>query len=394
MHYIVALEKEFVSFPGLGWKFNIDSVAFEIAGIKLYWYGILIAAAVALCLILGMKQCRKHGLTPDLLTDFCLLAIPMAFLGARIYYVACEWGDYYVKGNLKQTLSNVANVRGGGLAIYGGILGAGLAIFLMGKIRKVPISTVMDFAIVYIPLGQAIGRWGNFFNQEAFGTTTNLPWGMKSSTIARYLSVNCPHLDSNLPVHPTFFYESVADLLIFFALLGIRGKSKRRWTTVSCYCIFYGVARFFIEGLRTDSLYIGNTGLRISQVLSLVLIALGLILLSLGRMYDWNKLPIPERFIKADEAMQREAARRKEQKLARFEEGEDEEDRVERLAKSSFRADEDEEEESDEESSDEEESDEESSDEKDEPEEDDSDEESDESSDEEDSEETDSEEDK
>ena len=344
MNYLVALEKEIVTFPGLGWKFNVNNVAIEIAGIKLYWYGILIAAAVALCIFLGLKQSRKHGLTPDLITDFCLLAIPMAFIGARIYYVACEWSTYYVKGNLKATLSEVVNVRSGGLAIYGGILGAGLAIILMGKIRKIPISTVMDFAIVYIPLGQAIGRWGNFFNQEAFGTTTDLPWGMKSTAIGRYLSVNCPHLDSSKPVHPTFFYESVATFIIFFALLGIRGKSKRRWTTVSCYCIFYGIVRFFIEGLRTDSLYIGNTDLRISQVLSLVLVVFGLVMLSLGRIYDWKKLPVPEKFIKADEAMQRQAARKKEQNLRRFEEDEDEEDRVERLAKSSFPAEEEEEE--------------------------------------------------
>ena len=355
MNYLVALEKELVYFPGLGWKFHVNNVAIEIAGIKLYWYGILIAAAVALCLYLGMKQCRKHGLTPDLLTDFCLLAIPLAFVGARIYYVACEWSSYYVKGNIKETLSQIANVRSGGLAIYGGILGAGLAIILMGKLRKVPISTVMDFAIVYIPLGQAIGRWGNFFNQEAFGTTTDLPWGMKSTTIARYLSIHCPHLDSSKAVHPTFFYESVCTFIIFFALLVIRGKSKRPWTTVSCYCIFYGIVRFFIEGLRTDSLYIGSTGLRISQVLSLILVVLGLLMISLGRVFDWQKQPIPERFIKADEAMQRQAQRKKEQNLRRFEEDEDEEDRVERLAKSSFKADPDDEEDADGESGSEEE---------------------------------------
>ncbi|MBO4927267.1 MAG: prolipoprotein diacylglyceryl transferase [Clostridiales bacterium] len=343
MRFLTALEKEIVTFPGLGWKFTVDNVAIEIGGLKLYWYGILIAAAVALCLFLGMKHCRKQGLTPDLLTDYCLLAIPFAFLGARLYYVFCEWDSYYVKGKLGETLGNIVNVRGGGLAIYGGILGAVFAIFLMSKIRKVPMATILDFAIVYIPLGQAIGRWGNFFNQEAFGTTTNLPWGMKSTPIARYLSVNCPNLDSNMPVHPTFFYESVADLAIFFILLGVRGKSKRPWTTTAGYCILYGAARFFIEGLRTDSLYIAGTSLRISQVLSLVLIVLGLFLLSMGRALDWEKKPIPERFIKADEAMQREAARRKEQKLREYEEDEDVEDRVERLAKSSFEIGEDEE---------------------------------------------------
>ncbi|MBQ5967768.1 MAG: prolipoprotein diacylglyceryl transferase [Clostridiales bacterium] len=339
MQYLVALEKYYVTFPGLGWKFNISNAAIDINGFVVYWYGMLIAFAVALCLILGMKQCRKHGLTPDLLTDYCLLAIPFAFIGARLYYVFCQWSSYYVKGNIGKTLSNITNVREGGLAIYGGVLGAAFAIFLMSKIRKIPMAPVIDFAMVYIPLGQAIGRWGNFFNQEAFGTTTDLPWGMKSAAISRYLAANCPNLDSNKPVHPTFFYESVACLIICIILFIVRSKSKKPWTVTSCYCIGYGIVRFFIEGLRTDSLYIGGTSLRISQVLSLVLIVLGFLVLSLARIYDWEKKPIPERFFKADEQMQRDAKRRREEKLARYaqdDDDEDDEDRVERLAKSSF----------------------------------------------------------
>ena len=339
MQYLVALEKYYVTFPGLGWKFNISNAAIDINGFVVYWYGMLIAFAVALCLSLGMKQCRKHGLTPDLLTDYCLLAIPFAFIGARLYYVFCQWSSYYVKGNIGKTLSNITNVREGGLAIYGGVLGAAFAIFLMSKIRKIPMAPVIDFAMVYIPLGQAIGRWGNFFNQEAFGTTTDLPWGMKSAAISRYLAANCPNLDSNKPVHPTFFYESVACLIICIILFIVRSKSKKPWTVTSCYCIGYGIVRFFIEGLRTDSLYIGGTSLRISQVLSLVLIVLGFLVLSLARIYDWEKKPIPERFFKADEQMQRDAKRRREEKLARYaqdDDDEDDEDRVERLAKSSF----------------------------------------------------------
>lgn len=350
MNYLLALEKEMISFPKLGWKFNISNVAFTILGIDVYWYGLLIAGAVTLCLILGMKQCRKYGLTPDLLTDYCLLSLPMAFIGARVYYVACEWGQYYVKGNFGKTFSNIINVRGGGLAIYGGVLGTFLAVLLMSKIRKIPMATVIDFAIVYIPLGQAIGRWGNFFNQEAFGTTTDLPFGMTSEAISRFLTQNCPTLDASKPVHPTFFYESVATLTIFVLLLIIRSKSKRPWTTLSCYCIFYGIVRFFLEGLRTDSLYIGNTGLRTSQVLSLILVVFGLLMISLSRMYGWEKKPIPERFIKADEAMQREAKRKKEAKLRDYEGGEDDEDRVERLAKSKFTVDEDDEDEDSDES--------------------------------------------
>ncbi|MBR3057349.1 MAG: prolipoprotein diacylglyceryl transferase [Clostridiales bacterium] len=336
MNILVALEKEIVSFPGLGWKFNIDNVAFTIGGIKFYWYGVLIALAVGLCIFLGLKQCRKFGITPDLLTDYCLLTIPMAFLGARLYYVFCEWDLYYVKNDFGATMGNIMDFRGGGLAIYGGVLGALFAIYLMSAIRKVPMSTMIDFAIVYIPLGQAIGRWGNFFNQEAFGTTTTLPWGMKSTEIARYLAKNCPELDSEMAVHPTFFYESLCTFATFIILMVIRKKSKRAWTTTAMYFVLYGIARFFIEGLRTDSLYIGNTSLRISQVLSLVLIVIGILLLSFGRAMDWKRKPIPERFIKADLKMQAEARRKKEERLREYEEDEDVEDRVERLAKSSF----------------------------------------------------------
>ena len=352
MLHSIALEKQFVSFPGLGWKFQFNSIAFELWGIQFYWYGILIAAAVALCLILGMTQCRKHNMTPDLVTDFSLLAFPMAFIGARLYYVLCEFKSYHVKGDFMATIKSMANIREGGLAIYGGVIGAAFAIFLMCKIRKIPVSTVLDFAMVYIPLGQAIGRWGNFFNQEAFGTNTDLPWGMYSTSIGRYLSIHCPTLDSSKPVHPTFFYESVGCLIIFILLMVIRSKSKKAWTTTACYCIFYGIVRFFIEGLRTDSLYISGTNLRTSQVLSLVLIVLGFLVISLGRIYGWERKPLPEKFVKADEQMRREAQRRKERKLREYEEGEDIEDRVERLSKSSFTVD-DEEEDSDEESDDE-----------------------------------------
>lgn len=348
MNLLNTFQREVVTFPGLGWSFDIDNVAITIGGLKLYWYGILIGAAVILCIFLGFRHSRKYGMTPDLIVDYCLLTLPMAFLGARLYYVFCEWDTYHVPGDFGATFKNVLDFRGGGLAIYGGVLGAIFAIFLMSKIRKIPVSAVVDFAIVYIPLGQAIGRWGNFFNQEAFGTTTTLPWGMKSTQIAHYLSKNCPELDSDMAVHPTFFYESVCTLITFFILLQVRRKSKRPWTTTAIYFILYGIARFFIEGLRTDSLYIGSTGLRISQVLSLILIVVGFALISFGHAFGWEKKPIPERFMKADIRMREEAKRKKEQRLREYEDPEDVEDRVERLAKSSYTI--DDEEDSDEES--------------------------------------------
>jgi len=150
-----------------------------------------------------------------------------------------------------------------------------LAVFIMIRIRKFNTANVLDFLIVYVPLGQAIGRWGNFFNQEAFGTNTNLPWGMISDATSAYLKVYNPTLNPDVPVHPTFLYESIATILIFVVLLFVRKKSKLPFSTVATYFILYGVVRFFIEGLRTDSLYIGDTGLRTSQVFSAVLVVVG-----------------------------------------------------------------------------------------------------------------------
>ena len=182
-----------VSFPGLGIAINIKNVAFSVFGIDIYWYGIIIAGAIALCIILGMKQAKANRFSQNLIADLILAALPSAIVGARLYYVFCEWDSY------KDDLSKIFDTRSGGLAIYGGVIGAFLAVYIMCKIRKISIAACLDFAVPYFPLGQAIGRWGNFFNQEAFGTTTTLPWGMTSPKVAAYLKYNCPELDPTMP---------------------------------------------------------------------------------------------------------------------------------------------------------------------------------------------------
>ncbi|MBO4635983.1 MAG: prolipoprotein diacylglyceryl transferase [Clostridiales bacterium] len=279
-----------VSFPGLGWTVNVDPVAFHIGSIAIYWYGLIIAAAMVLCVGLAIRQAKNNKFSSDLVYDIALVSIPSAIVGARIYYVLCEW-QYY-----SQDLLKIFDTRSGGLAVYGGIIGAFLGAFIMLRIRKIPYSTCADYCIVYIPLGQAIGRWGNFFNQEAFGTTTTLPWGMTSQTISDYLSRNCPMLDPSLPVHPTFLYESVVDLALFFILYFVRRHSKYSYETLSVYMIIYGAARFFIEGLRTDSLYIGNTGLRTSQILSCAIVVFGLLYIAFAHWKEIKRVPLPKRF--------------------------------------------------------------------------------------------------
>lgn len=288
------MDKVEVSFPGLGWTFNISNVAFSIGSFDVYWYGIIIALAIVLCIVLGVKQCKENKFPSELIYDFLLVGLPCAIIGARAYYVICEW-DYYSKD-----LSLIFNTRAGGLAVYGGVIGAFLGAFIMCRIRKIPFSKVADFFIVYVPLGQAIGRWGNFFNQEAFGTTTTLPWGMTSSTISSYLRIHCPSLDSSMAVHPTFLYESICTLIIFFILLQVRKRSTHAYGTFSTYLILYGIARFFIEGLRTDSLYIGSTGIRTSQLLSAVLIVIGLSIIAVVRSRNIGIAEIPERFFKTE----------------------------------------------------------------------------------------------
>ena len=277
-----------VSFPGLGITVNIDQVAFSIFGIEVYWYGLLISLGMVLCVVLGMLHSKKNKFSSDLVFDVILVSLPCAIVGARLYYVLSEWEMY------SGDLIKIFDTRSGGLAVYGGLLGAFIGTLIMCKIRKIPFSAVVDFCVVYIPLGQAIGRWGNFFNQECFGTTTTLPWGMKSSEVESYLRLYFPDLDSTMAVHPTFFYEFLATITIFFILLYVRKYSKHAFESMAVYMILYGVARFFIEGLRTDSLYIGDTGIRTSQLFSAVLVVSGVIYLVVAYKKNIKRVYISE----------------------------------------------------------------------------------------------------
>ena len=276
-----------VKFPGLGINVNVNPVAFRIGSIEVYWYGLLIALALVLAVILAVKQAKSLNFPEGLVYDTILMIIPCAIIGARLYFVACNW-DYYGK-NLKA----IFDLRSGGLAIYGGVILVFIGGIVMCRVRKIPFRELADYCVVYLPLGQAIGRWGNFFNQECFGTTTTLPWGMTSSTVESYLNMNCPTLVSTMPVHPTFLYESIADLLIFFILLYIRKHSKISFETSCAYFALYGTARFFIEGMRTDSLYIGHTSIRISQLLSLIFVVLSLLYIAYARYKRIEKKPFP-----------------------------------------------------------------------------------------------------
>ncbi len=259
-----------VSFPGLGIRdLSVSRVAFRLFGLEIYWYGILIAAAVVLCLFLAFREAPRFGISKDYLADSVILVMPLMVVCARLYYVLFEWPRY--QGNWRLIL----DTRDGGLAFYGGLIGGVLALLIASRWRRIPFSRLVDFLVVYVPLGQAIGRWGNFFNQEAFGANTGLPWGMISNGTRDYLvQSQLPGVNPLSPVHPTFLYEFLANLLIFLILHRIRKESKLPFETLAWYVMTYGIVRFFVERIRTDALFIPGTEIRISLLLS-VLMAVG-----------------------------------------------------------------------------------------------------------------------
>ena len=287
-----------VSFPGLGINdIPVSRVAFTIGSLSVYWYGICIVLAFILCVGLAMKQSKSFGYSGDDIVDYALVVIPTALVGARLYYILFTLEEF------SSNWLSVFDTRKGGLAVYGGIILSVFSVFVMARKKKKSVSSIFDYLIVYIPLGQAIGRWGNFVNQEAFGTNTELPWGMISSQTSWFIKNFAPDLNPDLPVHPTFLYESLATLAIFIILLSVRKRSVRPYTTTALYCILYGVVRFFIEGLRTDSLYIGNSGLRSSQVLSAILVVGGFVVLSVVRYMNLRRsVPIQGENLSEDEA--------------------------------------------------------------------------------------------
>lgn len=251
---------DYVAFPGLNVELSVPSVAFHIGNKPVYWYGIIIAAALALGYILALRCAKRKNIDSDTITDVVLYSTPAAVICARLYYVIFSF-DYY-----KDHPGEIFEIWKGGIAIYGGIIGAVICAYIYCRIKKLNTFRVFDCCIPSIALGQAIGRWGNFFNKEAFGAETD-----------SFLRMTVFNNGKLINVHPTFLYESVLDLAIFIILYIVNRKNAKDSTAFSLYLILYGISRFFVEGLRSDSLYLGN--LRISQAVGLFTAAAGIILL-------------------------------------------------------------------------------------------------------------------
>lgn len=249
-----------------------DPIAFVIFGFEVRWYGVLIALAMMIGILIAIKRASKKNIIADHILDILIVSIPCAILGARLYYVTFSL-DYYLAYP-----EQIFAIWLGGLAIHGGLIGAFIGGYIVCRIKKLNFIMILDIFAPCFPLGQAIGRWGNYLNQEAYGSETNLPWA---------ITVTDP-LKGIIKVHPTFLYESISNIIIFFFILFYERKFKKTDGELICiYAILYSCVRFFIEGLRTDSLYFYN--FRIAQLISIALIILGLTFLVILRKNHINK---------------------------------------------------------------------------------------------------------
>lgn len=266
-----------VSFPGLGINLEINRTAFELFSYPIYWYGIIIAFGLVMGVLVASVASKKLGESTDIPLDLAIFCGPVAVIFARIYYVVFKL-DYYLDNP-----SDIFNFRAGGIAIYGAVIGAVLAASLYAKYKKYSVLKVYDIGSVGLITGQMIGRWGNFFNQEAFGDNTNLPWGMISENTVSYLGdlkSGGINVDPFMPVHPTFLYESLWCMGVLVVMFAILKNYSYNGQLFFGYASLYGLGRLWIEGLRTDSLMIGP--FRVSQMVALFSV------LVFGFLYFYN----------------------------------------------------------------------------------------------------------
>ncbi len=286
-----AAQNNWIAFPNLDWKFDLSN-SFSLFGVNIKFYGLLIAIGFSLAILYGVKRAKFFGIDPDRMIDVALIVTPIAFVGARLYYV-------FFSANLADYLADpisILKVWEGGLGIYGGVITAFAIGILACKWRKVSLWAMFDVTALGFLIGQCIGRWGNFFNQEAFGGNTDLPWGMTGNLIQQGLHGN--GFDPDGLVHPTFLYESLWCLAGFILLHILSKKCYKFRGQIFCgYAVWYGTGRFLIESLRTDSLMVGP--FRVSQLIAVAAVASGVALFFLLRHLSRTKAclmiaPAPE----------------------------------------------------------------------------------------------------
>lgn len=275
-----------INFPHLGIYLNHVGKSISVFGFEIAYYGIIMGCSILLGLFLAEREAKRTGQNPDVYTDLVIYAIIGSIICARAYYVIFSWDNY------KDDLLSIFNLRQGGIAIYGAIIGAVITVYIFSRVKKISFTLLLDTACIGLVAGQILGRWGNFFNREAFG-------GYTDSLLAMQLPVNAvraheitdemwAHVqmiggEQFIQVHPTFLYESLWNLGVICFLYWYRKKKKFQGELFLIYLLGYGIGRIWIEGLRTDQLQIGHTGIPVSQLLAGVLILFSLFMIWRGR---------------------------------------------------------------------------------------------------------------
>lgn len=275
-----------INFPHLGIYLEHVGKSISVFGFDIAYYGIIIGCSILLGLYLAQREAKRTGQNPDTYTDMVIYAIIVSVICARAYYVIFSWDHY------KDNLLSIFNLRQGGLAIYGGIIGAVATVYVYSRVKKLSFPLLLDTACIGLVAGQILGRWGNFFNREAFGGYTDSLFAMQLPVSAvrvneiteeMWAHVQVIGGEQFIQVHPTFLYESIWNLGVLCFLYWYRDRKKFRGELFLTYVLGYGLGRVWIEGIRTDQLQIGSTGIPVSQLLAGVLILVSLFLIIMGR---------------------------------------------------------------------------------------------------------------
>lgn len=281
-----------INFPHLGIYLEHVGKNISIGGFTIAYYGIVIGIGIIGGVLLAQWQAKRTGQDPEMYLDLSMIAVVLSIIGARVYYVVFAWDMY------KDDLLSIFNIRNGGLAIYGGVLTAIATVFVFSRVRKQSFGLLTDTAGLGLVLGQVVGRWGNFFNREAFGGYTNnllamqLPVSaVRRSDISADLAAHIMNVGGidYIQVHPTFLYESVWNLCVLLFLIWYSPRKKFNGEVFCLYLLLYGIGRFWIEGLRTDQLIFFGTGLAVSQMLALVMVVVSLCIIAMGRKRQKTK---------------------------------------------------------------------------------------------------------
>ncbi|MDR1771122.1 MAG: prolipoprotein diacylglyceryl transferase [Hungatella sp.] len=271
-----------ISFVHLGITIDHLQNSISIFGFRIAFYGIIIGVGILAGLWVATRDAKRREQDPDIYLDFVLYAIIISIMGARIYYVIFDWDNY------KDDLLQILNLRAGGLAIYGGVIGAAITLIVYARVKKLSFFSLADTGCLGLITGQIIGRWGNFFNCEAFGGYTDSLFAMRirralvnENMISRELLNHLIVRDGveYIQVHPTFLYESVWNLCVLAFMLWYRKRKRFDGEMLFIYLLGYGLGRVWIEGLRTDQLIFFSTGIPVSQALSLILVVISTLVL-------------------------------------------------------------------------------------------------------------------